>query len=106
VNKENAFMIDLFHKYNTTDIQKIWLKKLAHSHCSALVKLLKNEDNSIKDIMVGHTTWDDFSAMVRIFKENNFEFLGKNSVMPPHLVSFSSYAGVISSTDDYYLINK
>jgi len=100
-------MIDLFKKYNTTDIHKIWLKKLSHSHCSALIKVLYNEeDNTVKDIMVGHTTWDDYSAMVRIFKENIFEFMGENSIIPSNQVTYSSYAGVISSTDDYYLVNK
>ena len=32
--------------------------------------------------------------------------LGENSVLTPHVVSFPSYPGVISSTDDYYVINK
>jgi len=32
--------------------------------------------------------------------------LGENSSLTPHVVSFPSYPGVISSTDDYYVINK
>jgi len=43
ITEENAFMINLFKKYNTTDPNVIWLKKLSHSHCSALVKLLFDE---------------------------------------------------------------
>jgi len=105
ITQDNAFMLNLFQKYNTTDPNLIWLKKLSHSHCSALVKLIRDEDHKIKDVFIGHTTWDDYSAMLRIFKNYEFEFLGSESVLRPHTLEFPSYPGIISSTDDYYIIN-
>jgi len=107
ITPDNAFMINLFQKYNTTDPNLIWLKKLSHSHCSALVKLIRDDStNEIADILVGHTTWDDYSEMLRIYKQYEFEFLGDNPILKRHTISFPSYPGVISSTDDYYIINK
>jgi hypothetical protein len=41
-NKEHSFVDDLFVKYKTRDPDEIWLKKLEKSHCSAIVKLIKN----------------------------------------------------------------
>jgi len=42
--------------------------------------------------------------MVRIFKHYNFQYT--DGPLKSNLISFSSYAGPITSTDDYYLINK
>lgn len=66
--------------------------------CSALVRL--TGDN--KDLMVGHTTFSDYSEMTRIFKYYDFP-LGDGVV---RRMGFSSYPGVAGSTDDYYLLDS
>jgi hypothetical protein len=77
---------------------KVWRKiKRASGRCSALVRLTK--DNS--DLMVGHTTFSDYSEMNRIFKYYDFP-LGDGVAQK---IGFSSYPGVAGSTDDYYLMD-
>lgn len=75
-----------------------WRKfKQRFGRCSALVRLA--HDNS--DIFVGHTTFSDFSEMNRIFKYYDFP-LGVAS----RRMGFSSYPGVVGSTDDYYVMDS
>jgi len=69
-------------------------------HCSALIKLMPGN----KDVYVGHTTWDDYSKMTRIFKYYNFPFDGAATMASK--IAFSSYPGVISSTDDFYTMSS
>lgn len=82
--------------------------KLMRSHCSALIKLVVKE-NKIKDIMIGHSTWDDYSEMLRIYKYYEMELTGDSEVkngLQKSQVMFSSYPGCLSSTDDWYIINS
>lgn len=51
------------------------------------------KDGKLKDLLLSHQTWDDYSQMLRIFK--HYEIGG-------HQMTFSSYPGCISSTDDWY----
>ncbi len=57
----------------------------------------------ITDLLVAHSTWDEYSNMMRIFKQYDFELLNKNK---RKVVTFSSYPGCISSQDDFYNINS
>merc|ERR1740129_2557946 len=66
--------------------------------CSALVRLTSDS----RDLMVGHTTFSDYSEMTRIFKYYDFP-LGDGVVRK---MGFSSYPGVAGSTDDYYLLDS
>merc|ERR1719440_482048 len=78
-----------------------WEKRVAETgHCSALIKLTEGN----KDIMVGHTTWDDYSRMTRVFKYYDFPFDGAATMATK--IAFSSYPGLISSTDDYYVMSS
>mmetsp|Transcript_8961 Transcript_8961/g.21287 ORF Transcript_8961/g.21287 Transcript_8961/m.21287 type:complete len:614 (+) Transcript_8961:91-1932(+) len=61
--------------------------------CSALVRFTGD------DIFVGHTTWEDYEEMLRIYKFYDFPLKGVAS----RKISFSSYPAAISSTDDYYV---
>jgi hypothetical protein len=36
-------------------------------HCSALIKWLPGED-----LLVSHTTWDDYTEMLRVYKHYDF----------------------------------
>lgn len=70
----------------------------AKGHCSVLIKWTG------QDLFVGHTTWSDFSEMFRVFKHYSFAF--KNPAIHSRQSSFSSYAGLISSTDDFYQLDS
>jgi len=77
---------------------KVWRKiKRSTGRCSALIRVTK--DNA--DLMVGHTTFSDYSEMNRIFKYYDLP-LGDNVAQK---MGFSSYPGVAGSTDDYYLMD-
>lgn len=109
-SKENLKLI-----YNTDNIKEIWKNITKNGHCSALVKLLKNNTSKKYDVLLGHNTWTDYSEMLRTLKTYNFEFEGKletpnnleNSIeMKTNTIKFSSYPGVLFSGDDFYIINN
>eukprot|EP00943_MAST-04B_sp_MAST-4B-sp1_P006358 g6358.t1 len=77
--------------------EKKWDVLQRHSRCSALIKVLPD----YSDIYVGHTTWADYSELLRIWKVYNFQL--KDPAVVAKKISFSSYAGMISSTDDWYI---
>ena len=80
-----------------------WLKTRARNYrCSALFKLSARGD----DVFFGHTTWDDFSMMVRSLKTYRYA-LQPGSVFPRDaVVAFSSSPGWLSSVDDFYLTGQ
>lgn len=43
----------------------MWLGK-----CSALIKVT----GDLGDLLIGHSTWDSFTAMTRIFKHYEFDY--------------------------------
>ncbi len=61
--------------------------------------------------MIGHATWDDYSEMLRAYKHYEFEILGPSDTqgrthgLARQEVTFSSYPGCLSSTDDWYIVN-
>eukprot|EP00435_Cladocopium_sp_Y103_P020834 s3802_g5.t1 len=78
-----------------------WERRLIESgRCSALVRLGDGDT----DIFMGHTTWDDYSKMTRIFKFYNFSLPAAETAATQ--MSFSSYPGAITSTDDFYMLNS
>lgn len=78
-----------------------WEKRLIkHGHCTAFVRLSAQN----KDLLVGHTTWSDYSKMTRIFKYYNFDLPG--SFSHANHIGFSSYPGCVSSTDDWYMLSS
>mmetsp|Transcript_2574 Transcript_2574/g.5965 ORF Transcript_2574/g.5965 Transcript_2574/m.5965 type:complete len:687 (-) Transcript_2574:39-2099(-) len=66
--------------------------------CSALVRLTEGN----VDLMVGHTTFSDYSEMTRIFKYYDLPLIGA----AVRRMGFSSYPGVAGSTDDYYILDS
>jgi len=67
-------------------------------HCTGVVHLA--DGNS--ELYFGHTTWESFSEMTRIWKVYDFPLQD----VAAKKISFSSYPGCISSTDDYYLMDS
>lgn len=75
-----------------------WDKLMRHARCSALIKVLPD----FSDILVGHATWADYSELLRIWKTYDFPLAHVQS----KIMSFSSYAGMLSSTDDWYITDR
>lgn len=77
-----------------------WQRVLRHDgHCSGFVRMAEG----YSDLLVGHTTWDDYSRMLRIFKRYNFP-LGEETMATS--IAMSSYPGAVSSGDDFYVMNS
>jgi len=104
--KINKFSKEYLLKYfYSDDPEFIWKKLMQRSHCTAAIKvLLEDEGDLIKDVLVAHTTWDSFSEMHRIYKMYKFSFTLLNK-SKENVISFSSYPGTLTSTDDYYMTN-
>lgn len=78
-----------------------WEDRLAHTgHCSALVRLAPEN----VDLLVGHTTWNDYSKMTRMFKYYAFKLPGSHASV--NVAGFSSYPGCVTSTDDFYMLDS
>ncbi|CAK0894687.1 unnamed protein product [Prorocentrum cordatum] len=70
----------------------------AVGHCTALARLTEDR----QELYLGHTTWEAYSEMTRIWKVYDFPLKG----VAARKISFSSYPGCVSSTDDYYLMDS
>jgi len=78
-----------------------WERRLqTDGHCSAFVRV--TEGNA--DMLVGHSTWTDYSEMTRIFKYYDFKLPGAGTA--GDLLAFSSYPGAINSMDDFYMMSS
>mmetsp|Transcript_63301 Transcript_63301/g.181596 ORF Transcript_63301/g.181596 Transcript_63301/m.181596 type:complete len:746 (-) Transcript_63301:60-2297(-) len=78
-----------------------WEQRLArHGHCSALVRLTPES----RDLLVGHSTWSDYSRMTRVFKYYTFSL--PNSGSATKVMGFSSYPGCVGSTDNFYMMDS
>ena len=104
INSEDDFFKDENLKlfYNVSKIEEIWKKLTMKSHCSAIVKLTKN------NIFLGHNTWTGFNELLRTYKKISFVFEGENQIigMKPFYMQFSSYPGLLFSSDEYYIIRN
>uniref|UniRef100_A0A8B9K679 Phospholipase B-like n=1 Tax=Astyanax mexicanus TaxID=7994 RepID=A0A8B9K679_ASTMX len=69
-------------------------------HCSALIKMLPGYEN----LLFAHSSWYTYAASMRIYK--HWDFKQSNSHTGTGKVSFSSYPGLLSSLDDFYLLGN
>ncbi|KAG7668518.1 hypothetical protein KSW81_005282 [Nannochloris sp. 'desiccata'] len=68
--------------------------------CSALVKIAAD----LSDIYMGHSTWDSYTAMLRIYKHYAFNL---TELQPAaQRMSFSSYPGEVFSDDDFFILSS
>mgnify|MGYP001200651857 FL=1 len=75
-----------------------WDRLVRHGRCSSLIKVLPD----YSDVFVAHATWADYSELLRIWKTYTFPL----QEVAATTISFSSYAGMISSTDDWYITDQ
>jgi hypothetical protein len=95
----------LEHYFGTKNPDRVWDKLMSQSHCSAVIKIINDDQGKVEDVLVGHTTWDSYSEMHRIFKYYKFSYTLFGNLKKTSNISFSSYPGTLTSTDDYYLLN-
>jgi len=74
------------------------MRRMSQGHCTGVVRLA--DDKS--ELFFGHTTWESFSEMTRFWKVYDFPLQDAAAKK----ISFSSYPGCVSSTDDYYLMDS
>jgi len=91
-------------KANATELalaDRDWERRLASTgHCSGFVRIAPEND----DLLIGHTTWDDYNKMTRIFKYYKIDLPG--SATAASHIGMSSYPGCVSSTDHFYMMNS
>eukprot|EP01029_Cantina_marsupialis_P023820 TRINITY_DN60013_c0_g1_i1.p1 TRINITY_DN60013_c0_g1~~TRINITY_DN60013_c0_g1_i1.p1 ORF type:complete len:1527 (-),score=489.88 TRINITY_DN60013_c0_g1_i1:695-5275(-) len=68
-----------------------------HHHCTGMIRMLPD----YSDVFMAQDTWSDYRTMTRVFKEYDFPLQHKN--VNAHKITFSSYPGVMTSQDDFYL---
>lgn len=68
-------------------------------HCSAMVKVT----DDLSEMFMGHSSWFTYSAMLRIYK--TYKFALHNPASKHDVISFSSYPGMLSSLDDFYMMS-
>ncbi|KAK9840599.1 hypothetical protein WJX81_003823 [Elliptochloris bilobata] len=68
--------------------------------CSALVTVSPD----LSEILVGHSTWDSYSQIVRMFK--HFQFDLTQPGLTAQQTSYSSYPGELFSDDDLYMMDS
>ncbi|XP_071797643.1 phospholipase B-like 1 isoform X1 [Asterias amurensis] len=71
-----------------------------NNHCSALIKALPG----FEDVLMSHSSWFTYSAMLRIYKHYSFDL--SFSYAAAKRMSFSSYPGMLESLDDFYLLSS
>jgi len=79
-------------------------RSLGDGHCSALVKPIGPLE-APADVFFGHTTWNPYETMTRIWKVYDFpwRYTGDgSSTVPGVQISFPSYPACFYSFDDYY----
>lgn len=102
--QDKSYFKDAFN-IDTQDPAVFWNQLMKQGKCSAFIKLLKDEQGNHKDLMVGHTTWGEDVELIRTYKYNSFQF-EDNAELPSVSLTFSSYPGTLSSTDDYYITSN
>ena len=50
------------------------MRSFWYQNCSKEQECLRDKNNNLVDILVGHTTWDSYSEMHRIFKIYDFSY--------------------------------
>ena len=98
----------LIQYYNTSRIEDIWKKLIKKSHCSGIVKLIKNDKGECTNLFLGHNTWTGYNELLRTLKKIDYAFEGDNQVigMAPIKMKYSSYPGILFSGDEFYTIGS
>jgi len=80
--------------------EKLFERIALDGHCSAFVRWSADG----KELLFGHSTWDTYTAALRIYKHYNFQL--SNEAIASFKLSFSSYPGQLFSDDDFFLVGS
>jgi hypothetical protein len=84
-----------FHRMSYREIVDYMNK---NGHCSALIKV----SESLDSLWMAHSSWFTYSSMLRIYKMYQFAL----PQAATQLMAFSSYPGMLSSLDDFYMMDS
>ncbi|XP_012669938.1 phospholipase B-like 1 [Clupea harengus] len=82
--------------FNLSDL----LSKPTMGHCSVLIKMLPGYEN----LLFAHSSWYTYAASMRIYK--HWDFWLSSAAIATGKMSFSSYPGLLTSLDDFYLLGS
>ncbi|XP_041938702.1 phospholipase B-like 1 [Alosa sapidissima] len=69
-------------------------------HCSVLIKMLPGYEN----LLFAHSSWYTYAASMRIYK--HWDLRLSSADVATGKMSFSSYPGLLTSLDDFYLLGS
>lgn len=116
---KNAFNIDFKDKSKEEFFNNNFHAKLnlRNDHCSALVKVLRDSNGKLKELLTGHVTWSDYSESIKYIKRYKFGFKtpseiiekynqsnrteSKNETITTNKNSSSEVISTISSSNNY-----
>eukprot|EP00879_Flechtneria_rotunda_P009863 GHRR01010315.1.p1 GENE.GHRR01010315.1~~GHRR01010315.1.p1 ORF type:complete len:548 (+),score=138.18 GHRR01010315.1:757-2400(+) len=82
------------------DPHELHTRLATRGHCSVLIKVIPD----LSDLLIGHTTWWTYTGMTRIYKHYSFALQGQQ--YKARTSSLSSYPGMITSMDDFYILDS
>ncbi|KYR02868.1 hypothetical protein DLAC_00340 [Tieghemostelium lacteum] len=85
------------HSFSEMNRKELEEFMVTTGHCTTLIKLTDNNT----DLMVGHTTWSQYTDMIRIYKRIKIPVA---STPYGYETLFASYPGLLVSIDDFYMI--
>lgn len=94
MNNKLAMRFKKLPRYQQDFISR--LEKQLSLRCNVLFKITKTND-----IMMSHSTMDSYYAMERVFKYLQIKRADKTIKK----ITYSSYPGCLSSTDDFFMID-
>ncbi len=66
---KDAFIID------ASNPRDIWRSLMMKDRCSAMIKVVYNEEGDMVDLLAGHTTWSEYTETYRFIKQYNIVYL-------------------------------
>eukprot|EP00879_Flechtneria_rotunda_P007490 GHRR01007858.1.p1 GENE.GHRR01007858.1~~GHRR01007858.1.p1 ORF type:complete len:452 (+),score=148.73 GHRR01007858.1:378-1733(+) len=107
----NGELYDILDYFDSTGAQdrlaamtadQLYTHVALQGKCSALIKVTAD----LSDMFFGHSTWDSYTAMTRIYKHYQFSLQQVTGGVAAQSLSFSSYPGEVFSDDDFYIMSS
>lgn len=84
--------------------EDIYINHFKNLQCTIFSKLIYDENNHIRDLIISHNTHNIYSLMNRYYKEYNLDLVFEhNRNKRINGYSFTSRPGDLNSKDDYYI---
>ncbi|KAK9795552.1 hypothetical protein WJX73_006243 [Symbiochloris irregularis] len=86
--------------YDELDADRLYARLATAGRCSGLIKVTPD----LRQLLMGHSTWDTYSSMVKLYK--HYHFALHLPGVAAQRMSFSSYPGELFSDDDLYMMDS